>query len=218
MALAIFDLDNTLLADDSDYLWGIFLSEQGRVDAQAYRAQNLRYHEAYQAGALDIHAFLRFALRPLVEIPLDELCAMRSRFISERIEPVIAPGAPALIEKHRQAGDTLMIITATNRFVTAPIAALLGIDTLLATEPEMRDGAFTGAALDPPCFQAGKVSVLETWCRTYRRSLKGSYFYSDSHNDLPLLERVGHAVAVDADQPLQNIATQRGWPTLSLRT
>ncbi len=217
MALALFDLDNTLLAGDSDYLWGGFLAAEGLVDGEAYERENLRYYRAYQAGQLDIHEFLRFALRPLAEHDLVLLETMRERFVSETITPIIAPGTPALLERHRTAGDRLAIITATNSFVTAPIAGLLGIGDLLATEPERVDGRYTGQAAGTPCFREGKVERLTAWLAAEELDLTGSWFYSDSHNDLPLLEAVDHPVAVDPDEILAATAAERGWPVISLR-
>jgi HAD superfamily hydrolase (TIGR01490 family) len=215
--LALFDLDNTLLIDDSDYLWGRCLADAGLVDGPAYEAENARYYALYKAGDLDIHEFLAFALRPLRDLPLDRLLALRERFVAEWIAPRVAPGAPALIERHRRAGHLPVIITATNRFVTGPIAGLLGVPALIATEPERDGNGFTGRACDPPCFQAGKVTCLERWQKRY--GYEGAYlhFYSDSHNDLPLLERADAAYAVDADASLTAVAQARGWPRLSLR-
>jgi HAD superfamily hydrolase (TIGR01490 family) len=215
--LALFDLDNTLLTDDSDYLWGRCLADAGLVDGPAYEEENARYYALYKAGDLDIHTFLAFALRPLRDLPLGQLLALREHFVAEWIAPRIAPGAPALIERHRRAGHLPVIITATNRFVTGPIAGLLGVPALIATEPERGAAGFTGRACEPPCFQAGKVVCLERWQKRY--GYEGAYvhFYSDSHNDLPLLERADAAYAVDADPTLVALAQARGWPLLSLR-
>ncbi len=217
MAMAIFDLDNTLLGGDSDYLWGQFLIEAGVVDAEAYRAANRRFYEQYQAGTLDIREFLRFALEPLADNEPEDLYAWRERFLREKIEPIALPAAFELIEEHRLAGDTLMIITATNHFVTEPIARLFGIEHLLATRPEMRHGRFTGEFTGTPTFREGKVAALEEWLAEYGRDLAGSWFYSDSHNDIPLLERVDNPVAVDADTRLTETAQRRGWRVMSLR-
>ena len=217
MSLAIFDLDNTLLSGDSDYLWGEFLTDQGLVDGEFYRKENQRFYDAYKEGELDIFEFLAFSLKPLAENSLSSLNALHQQFMAERIEPIILPAAKALIDQHRQAGDTLMIITATNRFVTGPIAARLGIDNLLATEPEMVNGEYTGKVEGTPCFQDGKVTRLNEWLRTNQCSLDGSWFYSDSHNDIPLLKMVSHAVAVDADERLTEFATSQGWQQISLR-
>lgn len=217
MSLAIFDLDNTLIGDDSDYLWGQFLVERGLVDGERYTRENQQFYEQYQAGTLDIDAFLTFMLRPLAEHPLAELLAWRAEFIEEKIRPILLPKAAALVEWHRAAGDTLLIITATNRFITAPIAELFGIANLLATEPEFIGGRYTGHSVGIPCFQQGKVTRLNQWLAETGHDLRGSRFYSDSHNDLPLLNQVAHPVAVDPDAILADQAVERGWPILSLR-
>lgn len=216
MRLAIFDLDNTLLTDDSDHLWGEYLAEHGIVDGAHYREQNDRFLEAYKEGTLDIHRFLRFSLHVLTEHDPGELARLRAGFIEEKIVPIVAPGAPALLARHRDAGEHLMIITATNRFVTEPIAALLGVESLLATEPEQRDGRYTGDVTGTPCFREGKVERLEAWLADNDATLDGSSFYSDSHNDLPLLERVARPVAVDPDPMLEKTARARGWAIISL--
>jgi HAD superfamily hydrolase (TIGR01490 family) len=218
VTLALFDLDNTLLDGDSDYLWGQYLAREGLVDGTRYERENLRFYRDYQAGRLDIHEFLRFALRPLAAHDPRLLEEVRGRFVSEVIAPCIAPGTPALLDRHRARGDRVVIITATNRFVTVPIAALLGVDDLLATEPERIDGRYTGQPSGIPCFREGKVLRLEAWRAEHGLDLVGSWFYSDSHNDLPLLEAVTHPVAVDPDAPLREIAAARGWPVISLRT
>jgi HAD superfamily hydrolase (TIGR01490 family) len=217
VSLAIFDLDNTLLVGDSDYEWGQFLVRRGIVDGETYEQANRAFYEQYKAGTLDIHEFARFAFRPLAENRLEDLLAWREDFMRERIAPIILPRARELLARHRGRGDTLMIITATNRFVTEPIAAELGVDHLLATDPEFRDGRYTGEIAGIPCFQAGKVRRLEDWLAEHGETLAGSHFYSDSHNDLPLLERVDHPVAVDADATLAEIASERGWHQMSLR-
>lgn len=216
--LALFDLDNTLLTDDSDYLWGRCLADAGLVDGPGYEAANARYYELYKAGELDIHEFLAFALRPLRDLPLPQLLALREHFVAEWIAPRVAPAAPALIERHRRDGHLPVIITATNRFVTGPIAGLLGIPALIATEPEWLPTGFSGRALDPPCFRDGKVARLHSWQQRYGYWNAYTYFYSDSHNDLPLLEQADAPCAVDADEALSAVATARGWPQISLRT
>ncbi|MGD2083125.1 MAG: HAD family hydrolase [Chromatiales bacterium] len=217
MALAIFDLDNTLLGDDSDYLWGRFLAERGIVDAQRYERENDRFYREYKDGRLDIQEFLRFSLRPLAEHPVAELHAWRERFIAEKIEPVILAAGRELLARHRAAGDTLLIITATNAFVTAPIAERLGVPHLIATEPELEAGRYTGKVAGVPSFREGKIARLEAWLGARGETLRGSWFYSDSHNDIPLLDRVDHPVAVDPDDRLAAHARNRGWPVISLR-
>ncbi|HHM05699.1 MAG TPA: HAD family hydrolase [Gammaproteobacteria bacterium] len=217
MTLAIFDLDNTLLGGDSDARWGEFLVEQGLVDARSYGRENQRFYREYCDGTLDIHEFLAFALRPLAEIEPDRLLSLRERYMEEKIVPIMLPRAHELLEKHRRAGHELLIITATNRFVTAPIAQAYGVENLLATDPEMKNGRYTGRVAGTPCFQGGKVSRLKTWLRGRGANLAGSWFYSDSHNDLPLLEQVEHPVAVDPDDTLRKHAGLKGWPVISLR-
>jgi len=217
LPLAIFDLDNTLLAGDSDYLWGQFLVEQGIVDRDYYERENARFYEQYKQGSLDIFEFLAFALRPLAQNDLAQLHAWRARFLESKIRPILLESARALVERHRRAGDTLLVITATNRFVTEPIVALYGIDELLATTPEFAGGRYTGRVEGEPCFQEGKVRRLQRWLQERGQSLEGSWFYSDSHNDLPLLERVDNPVAVDPDATLATVSGARGWPVISLR-
>ncbi len=217
MGLALFDLDNTLLAGDSDYSWGQFLIELGVVDRDEYERANRRFYEEYQAGRLDIHEFAAFAFRPLVSNSLADLERWRERFLHERVEPMMLDAGKEKIEAHRRAGDDVVIITATNRFITEPIASAFGVRHLLATEPEFRDGGFTGRIAGIPCFQQGKVARLEQWLARTGGSLDQSWFYSDSHNDLPLLERVTRPVAVDPDDELESVARRRGWEITSFR-
>jgi len=216
MALAIFDLDNTLLSGDSDYLWGQYLAEIGVVDAKTYESTNLRFYEDYKQGRLDIYAFLAFSLRPLAENTLDDLVHWRERFIEQRIRPLIGEPARQLVESHRKAGDTLLIITATNSFVTAPIAELFDIHHLIATIPEKLDGRFTGQVEGIPSFRDGKVTRLQDWLKDTHHSLEDATFYSDSHNDLPLLKMVDHPIAVDPDDALLEHARNSGWPVITL--
>ncbi|MBK1721740.1 HAD family hydrolase [Thiocystis violacea] len=217
MALALFDLDNTLLAGDSDYLWGRFLAAQGILDGAHHERENERFYRDYQRGTLDIDAFLRFSLRPLRDHSRAQMEALRARFIDELIEPIMLPAARDLIASHKANGDTLLIITATNAFVTAPIAERFGVPHLIATLPELRDGEYTGEVEGIPAFREGKVIRLQAWLAEHTRDLAGSTFYSDSHNDIPLLERVDHPVAVDPDAQLRETAQARGWRILSLR-
>ncbi len=217
MSLAIFDLDNTLIADDSDYLWGQFLVDQGIVDRDYYEQANARFYQDYKQGTLDIAAFLRFSLRPLADNDAQQLLQWRAQFIREIIEPLLLKPAQELVDKHRDRGDTLLVITATNRFVTEPIVQLYGIDNLLATRPEFKDGRYTGNFIGEPCFQQGKVKQLRQWLQDTGRNLNDSWFYSDSHNDLPLLKLVTHPVAVDPAAQLQKVAKEVQWPIISLR-
>jgi HAD superfamily hydrolase (TIGR01490 family) len=221
MRLALFDLDNTLLACDSDYEWGQFLVDRGVLERETYEAQNRVYYDQYVAGTLDIHEYLGFALRPLAEHTGPELARWHTAFMRERIMPAITPQARALVRKHLEDDDLCAIITATNSFVTSPIAREFGVEHLIATEPETRDGRFTGRVAGTPCFRDGKVRRLDEWLAGLGRRLGDfaqSTCYSDSHNDLPLLERVKQPVAVDPDPQLAAEAGKRGWPVISLKS
>jgi len=217
VGIALFDLDNTLIAGDSDFLWGCFLVEQGIVDATLYERENQRFYDQYKVGELDIHEFMDFQLQLLSEHSLDTLQQWRRQYVEEKITPVLLPRAQALIEQHRQQGDTLIVITATNRFLTDPVVKLHGISHLIATEPEMQNDQYTGKVAGTPCFQDGKVVRLTEWLDENRQSLQDSWFYSDSHNDLPLLNKVTHPVAVDPDAILERHASDHDWPIISLR-
>ncbi len=217
MSLAIFDLDNTLLAGDSDVLWGQFLVEKGIVDAEYYGNENQRFYDEYKNGTLDIMEFLAFSLKPLSEHPITDLHQWREAFMQEKIHEILLDKSFELINQHKENGDVLLIITATNRFVTEPIAKLLGIPHLLATDPEFIDNRYTGKVAGVPCFQEGKVTRLNSWLKENNENLDGSYFYSDSHNDLPLLKQVTTPVAVDADEILSQYAKENNWKTMSLR-
>ena len=220
MRLVLFDLDNTLLTGDSDYEWGQFLVDRGVLDRAAYEAQNREYYEQYVRGTLDIHEYLGFALRPLAEHTAEQLAGWHAQFMRERILPMITRAARGLVREHLEHGDLCVVITATNSFVTAPIAREFGVPNLIATEPERRDGRFTGRVAGTPCFRDGKLRRLDEWLFSRGRRLEDfaeSVFYSDSHNDLPLLRRVTRPVAVDPDEPLAAEAARRGWAVLSLR-
>lgn len=217
MRLALFDLDNTLLGGDSDHAWGDYLCERGILDGIAYKARNDAFYQDYLAGRLNIQDYLNFSLEILGRTEIAQLDQWHREFMRDCVEPIVLAKGEALLAKHRAAGDTLLIITATNRFVTAPIAARLGVDILLATECEMADGCYTGRTTDVPCYKEGKVTRLNRWLAENAMSLDDSCFYSDSINDLPLLERVSRPVAVDPDPKLRAEAEQRGWPIISLR-
>ena len=220
MRLALFDLDNTLLAGDSDFEWAQFLIFKGVLDREVYEARNLEFYEQYKAGTLDIHAFLDFQLKPLSRHPRTQLDGWHAEFLATRILPMITDKARALVERHAQAGDTLIVITATNSFVTRPIVREFGIEHLIATEPEQANGEFTGRVVGTPSFRQGKVERLQQWLLergTTLAATERSWFYSDSHNDLFLMERVSDPVAVDADAELTRVAAERGWPAISLR-
>ncbi|MDX1376273.1 MAG: HAD family hydrolase [Burkholderiales bacterium] len=220
MKLALFDLDNTLLAGDSDYEWGQFLVDRGVLDRETYEAQNAAYFEQYKAGTLDIHEYLGFALRPLAAHTPEALARWHEAFMRTRIAPMIGEPARALVRDHLERGELCAIVTATNSFVTAPIARAFGVRHLIATEPESRGGRFTGRVAGTPCFREGKIARVDDWLASLGRPLakfEASVFYSDSHNDLPLLERVSRPVAVDPDPQLAAEAARRGWRVISLR-
>ncbi len=206
-----------MIADDSDYLWGQFLVDQGIVDKLHYEQANARFYQDYKQGILDMTAFLRFSLQPLADNDPQQLRQWRKQFIQEIIEPLLLKAAQELVDKHRNRGDTLLVITATNRFITEPIVQLYGIDNLLATRPEIKDGRYTGDFVGEPCYQQGKVKQLRQWLHDTGHNLDDSWFYSDSHNDLPLLQLVANPVAVDPDAQLQEHARQAHWPIISLR-
>lgn len=217
MSLAIFDLDNTLIAGDSDHAWGEFIIAEGIVDGEAFKTANDKFYSDYQNGTLDIHAYLRFALAPLTRFSMAELGQLHQRFFERVIKPMMLPKAEALITEHREKGDRILVITATNRFVTEPIVQALGISEILASEGEIAGNRYTGEPAGIPCFQQGKVTRLNRWLEQQSASLEGSWFYSDSANDLPLLEVVDHPVAVDPDSRLRQTAIKRDWPIISLR-
>ncbi|MBN7770552.1 HAD-IB family hydrolase [Marinobacter daepoensis] len=217
MTLAIFDLDNTLLAGDSDHAWGEFLVEEGMVDADDYKRANDRFYEEYLNGELDVFHYQRFVLEPLTRHNMDELERWRKTFMAKKVLPMMQRKAEKLLADHREQGHTLMIITATNRFITEPIAELLGVDHLIATDPELVNGKFTGEVAGTPSFQEGKVERLNDWLSAHGQSLEGAWFYSDSHNDLPLLQKVDNPVAVDPDPTLEQHARENGWTVMSLR-
>jgi HAD superfamily hydrolase (TIGR01490 family) len=220
MRLALFDLDNTLLAGDSDYEWGQFLVDRGVLDREEYEAQNREYYEQYAAGTLDIHEYLGFALRPLADHGAADLRRWHDEFMRTRILPMITPRARALVCEHLDACELCAVVTATNSFVTAPIAREFGVPHLVATEPESAGGRFTGRVAGTPCFREGKIRRVHEWLAGLGHRLgdfEASAFYSDSHNDLPLLATVTRPVAVDPDEALAAEAARRGWPVISLR-
>ena len=217
MSLAIFDLDNTLIGGDSDFLWGEFLGEEGVVDANAYRKKNEYFYQQYDLGVLDIYAWLEFCLEPLSRYSMAELEAFHHQFMIQKIEPIMLDKAQNCINRHKERGDTVLVMTASNSFVTAPIVKKYGINQLLATEPEIKAGRYTGGFSGLPCFQSGKVDKLMPWLQKNEETLTGSTFYSDSHNDLPLLELVDNPVAVNADKILTQIAEKKGWKVLNWR-
>lgn len=217
--LALFDLDHTLLPIDSDYEWGAFLGRMGVVDPGPYEARNREFYERYKAGTLVIEEFLAFALAPLAEHDMETLHGWHRRFMAEVIEPVLRPAARDLVDRHRARGDLCAIVTATNDFVTAPIARAFGVEHLIATRAECIDGRYSGRPAGTPCFRKGKLTRVEEWLAGIQRdwtSFDERWFYSDSVNDLPLLEHVNHPVAVNPDPVLRAHATARSWPILEL--
>ena len=220
MNLALFDLDNTILAGDSDYNWSRFLIQEGYLDGAIHAEKNEKFYADYKAGTLDIYAFVEFQFKPLARNPRTVLNQLLKKYVEEVITPMITEKARALVKKHQEAGDLIIVITATNSFITKPIAALFGIENLIGTDPEEKEGEFTGKVSGTPSFKEGKVTRLEAWLKSKNLSLASfekSYFYSDSHNDLPLMEKVTHPVAVDSDDILSEYATSKGWPQISLR-
>ena len=223
MNLALFDLDHTLIPTDSDHEWGRFLIRRGVVDEAEYQRKNDQFYADYKAGTLDIHAFLRFALAPLAAHPRDTLAQWHAEFMHDVILPKITPQAKALVDQHLDAGDLCCVVTATNSFVTRPIAQAFGIDHLIATEPATADGtpegAFTGDGAGTPSFREGKVARVHEWLAHMGRGWSDfghSTFYSDSANDVPLLEEVSDPVATNPDDTLRHLATQRNWRIMDL--
>ena len=220
MNLALFDLDNTILAGDSDYNWSRFLIQEGYLDGAIHAEKNEKFYADYKDGTLDIFAFVEFQFKPLASNPRSVLNQLLKKYVEEVIKPMITDKARALVKGHQEAGDLIIVITATNSFITKPIAALFGIENLIGTDPEEKEGEFTGKVSGLPSFKEGKVTRLEAWLKSKNLSLASfekSYFYSDSHNDLPLMEKVTHPVAVDSDDILSEYATSKDWPQISLR-
>ena len=222
MDLVLFDLDHTLLAGDSDFEWAQFLIARGALDRELHAAQNQTFYEQYQAGTLDIFEFLDFQLAPLSRHTRAELEAWHADFMRERIAPMIREPARALVDEYLQREDVIVaVVTATNSFVTGPIVRSFGIQHLVATIPaQLEDGRFTGKPRGLPAFRAGKIERVDAWLESiglHWGAFRETWFYSDSHNDLPLLTRASHPVAVDPDTTLLTHAEQHGWPVISLR-
>ncbi len=220
MNLALFDLDNTILAGDSDYNWSRFLIQEGYLDGAIHAEKNEKFYADYKAGTLDIYAFVEFQFKPLARNPKTVLNQLLKKYVEEVIKPMITEKARALVKRHQEEGDLIIVITATNSFITKPIAELFGIENLIGTDPEEKEGEFTGKVSGLPSFKEGKVTRLEAWLKGKNLSLASfekSYFYSDSHNDLPLMQKVTHPVAVDSDDVLSEYAKSKGWPQISLR-
>jgi len=218
--LALFDLDNTLLAGDSDHAWGEFLIAEKLVDGPSHRARNDQFYADYERGELDIHAYVKFTLEPVLGCTEEERADLHQKFMQHSVLPMMQEKAKALVRQHQQQGDRCVIITATNAFITSPIADYLGIDTLLATDLETNNGKLTGKIAGIPCYQEGKVSKLQEWIASQESAftMTEACFYSDSINDLPLLEQVAKPVAVDPDERLATVARERNWPCISLRS
>ncbi len=220
MQLALFDLDNTLLAGDSDFEWGQFLIGEGVLDREVHQARNVQFYEDYKAGTLDINAFLEFQLKPLSRHPRSQLDAWHAKYMAQKIRPMITEKSRALVQKHSANGDLMVIITATNSFVTGPIAREFGIDHLIGTDPEQINGEFTGRVTGVPSFKDGKVTRLYQWLESRGQRLEDfetTWFYSDSHNDLPLMKLVSNPVAANPDAYLKTYAEANNWPIISLR-
>ena len=211
MTLALFDLDNTLLNGDSDHAWGMYLAEIGAVDAAQQQKMQDYFYQQYLLGSLDINEFLEFQLAPLAQHSIQQLHSWRTRFLDQVIQPMVESGKVDLLCRHRERGDEILIITATNDFITRPIADLLGVETLIATTAEFANGRYTGRCKGTPCYQYGKVERINEWLLKNRKSLSDSYFYSDSFNDLPLLELVKYPIAVAPDERLREYAAKLNW-------
>lgn len=220
MNLVLFDLDNTLLNGDSDFEWSQFLIEQGVLDRELFEAKNLAFYEQYKAGTLDIHEFLDFQLKPLSRHAHKVLDAWHEEFMRRKVRPMMGQKSRDLVARHKEAGDVCVVVTATNSFVTGPIAREFGVEHLIATDPEQKDGEFTGSVAGVPSFREGKVVRMESWLAERGwswGSFETTWFYSDSLNDLPLLLKVMHPVAVDPDPTLRAYAEKQGWAVISLR-
>ena len=218
MPLAIFDLDNTLIGGDSDYLWGEFLCDEGIItDRESFQKMNDYFYHQYEIGELDIYAWAEFSFKVLSEHSFDKLNQLRKNFMETKIRPIFLEKAQNCIDNHKKNGDSVLVITASNTFVTKPIVEMYGIEHLLATEPEFVSGRFTGKVSGIPCFQSGKIDNLMPWLEKNNENLIGSYFYSDSHNDLPLLELVDNPVAINGDPILTAAANKNGWTNLDWR-
>ena len=218
MSLAIFDLDNTLIGGDSDYLWGEFLCDEGLIsDRHACAKMTEYFYNQYELGVLHIYAWAEFSFKILTQYSIKELEVLRHNFMLQKIEPILLDKAQDCINNHKENGDTVLVITASNTFVTSPIVQRYGIENLLATRPEIKSGRYTGKVSGIPCFQSGKIDNLMPWMAKNSETLEGSSFYSDSHNDLPLLELVDHPVAINADKILTSEAKKKGWLNLDWR-
>ncbi|HHB75448.1 MAG TPA: HAD family hydrolase [Desulfobulbus sp.] len=218
MTLAVFDLDNTLLSGDSDYGWGKFLVDRNLVDREMYNQANEKFYQDYKQGILDIYEYSAFSFRPLADRSMEELKQLHRQFMHEVVRPMMGDKAMNLVEKHRRQGHVLLVITATNSFITRPIVQAFGIDHLLATDPKIINGRYSTEIDGIPCYKEGKVQRLEKWLQDTNQTLDDSWFYTDSINDRTLLEKVTHPVAVDPDDKLLALARRQGWQVMSLRS
>ena len=220
MDLVLFDLDNTLLAGDSDFEWAQFLISKDVLDKEVHEARNQIFYDQYKAGTLDIFEFLDFQLKPLARHSRAQLDAWHREFMETRIRPMMTAKSQALVRAQLESGAVVAVVTATNSFVTGPIVRAFGIPHLVATIPAQENGAFTGKPRGTPAFKAGKIERVEAWLESLGlcwESFGKSSFYSDSHNDLPLMNKVANPVAVDPDDTLRAHASAHGWPVISLR-
>jgi len=217
LALVIFDLDETIIGTDSDHAWGMYVVDKGLVDEVNYRETNQQFFDDYKQGIMNVDAYMAFSCAILGKYDQQFLFDHRAKYLIDHIEPHILPKANSLIQSHQEKGDTVIVITATVDFLTRPIVESLGIDTLIAPVAEIVDGRYTGGITGTVSIGAGKVARLEQWLKGQEITMKDSRFYSDSINDLPLLERVDQAVAVDPDEKLSRVARERSWPIISLR-
>jgi HAD superfamily hydrolase (TIGR01490 family) len=217
--IALFDLDYTLLGGDATFEWIHFLVRKGAIDGGHITLLD-KYYEDYGKGTLDIVAFLHFDFGALASHPRAKMEALREEYLVKQIEPIILPRARELIASHEARGHVTAIVTAANSFLTAPIARMIGVKHLLASDPEMANGEYTGKIAGIACFHEGKIEKLDAWLKSRGEALSNypeSYFYGDSQSDVPLMEKVTHPVAVGSDETLGKIAQARNWPVISLR-
>ena len=216
MTIVFFDLDNTLIAGDSDYEWGQWVSAKGIVEPN-YQIENQRFFVQYQQGVLNIHEYLEFVIRALKTISMAKLELYIADYIAEKVVPMQQTKAHALLQYHRVLGHTPVIVTSTLQLIAEPVGRLLGFEYVLATQAEVTEQGLSGSIVGQPCYQSGKIAHVHQWLAQYGANLSGSYFYSDSHNDIALLEKVCHPVVVDPDELLLQKANKEGWAVISLR-
>ncbi len=217
MALALFDLDDTLIVGNCETEWFHYLAENGHIDATQYQTEIAEFDRQYEAGAPDIDDYIRYVLATLARHPMKTLLNWRNEWLQQKMIPRIAKGARRLLQQHRDAGDEIVIISASTTFCVEPIAELLGVEHVLATKLEIINNRYSGDFIAPTCFSEGKITLLQHWLKNSHHSLSGSHFYSDSNNDIPLLELAEFPIAVDADAKLAVVAENKGWSQISLR-